>query len=160
MWRCCPPPPFGRLLRLRKCQAETTQSGWMTCERRRRMEPVKGGQRRVERCQSGHTPTPPPILEQIKARPAHILSVNSDPSGVQAFALLYSESFHSGGTKKKIIYLDGNDHPPLRTTYSRTFSSNLRHFRCDSLRIFCLHENLFPRNMNLSFLFFFLRWKT
>lgn len=45
--------------------------------------------------------TATPILEQIKARPAHILSVTSNPSGVQAFALLYSESFHSGRKKKK-----------------------------------------------------------
>lgn len=47
--------PRGRLQRRRKRQAETTQSGSMTCERERRMEPVKGGQRRVERCQSGHS---------------------------------------------------------------------------------------------------------
>lgn len=83
------------------------------------MEPVNGGQRRVERCQSGHSNPPPPIPERIKARPAHILSVTFNPSGVQAFALLYCESFHSGSRKKnkKIIYLDGNERPlPKRTS--------------------------------------------
>lgn len=47
--------PGGHLQRRCKCQAETTQSGSTTCESERRMEPVGGGQRRVECCQSGHS---------------------------------------------------------------------------------------------------------
>lgn len=50
--------PGGHLQRRRKCQAETTRWGSATCESGRRMEPVGGGQGRVERCQPGHSNPP------------------------------------------------------------------------------------------------------
>lgn len=151
--------PGGRLQHRRERRAETTQPGPPTCESERRMEPVRGGQRRVERCQPGHSN--PPILEQIKARPAHILSATSNPSGVQAFALLYSERFHSTsrntGRHKNSVTWTETSRPSLINEWFE--APRLAPSRPD-LNIVCLNVYLIGHPLIRLLSFFFFRRKT
>lgn len=151
--------PGGHLQRRCKCQAETTQSGSPTCESERRMEPVRGGQRRVERCQPGHSN--PPVLEQIKARPAHILSATSNPSGVQAFALLYSGRFHSSGRntgrrKNSVTWTEMSPPSLISDWFEATRLASSR----PDLNIFCLNVYLLGHPLIRLLSFFFFRRKT
>lgn len=107
------------------------------------------------------TATPPPVLEQIKGRPAHILSATSNPSGVQAFALLYSGRFHSTsrntGRRKNSVTWTEMSRPPL-------INHSLEATRLASSRpdpnIFCLNVCLTGRPLIRLLSFFFFRRKT
>lgn len=152
--------PGGHLQHRRKCQTETAQSGSPTCESEGRMEPVRGGQRRVERCQPGHS-NPPPILEQIKARPAHILSATSNPSGVQAFALLYSERFHStsrntGRHKNSVTWTEMSRPSLINDSFEAPRLAPSR----PGLNIICLSVYLIGHPLIRLLSFFFFRRKT
>lgn len=88
----------------------------------------------------------PPILEQIKGRPAHILSATSNPSGVQAFALLYSERFHStsrntGRRKNSVAWTEMSRPPLINHPLEATPLASSR----PDLNVFCLNVYLMGR---------------